>query len=82
LYLAVLFAPAAVSEWPGKNYWSALGDEDNMDKKSPRINNAPISPEINMAEPPIISIVTLQSPFHDQPYTGSDARNRLTVALQ
>jgi hypothetical protein len=49
LYLAVLFFPAGVSEWRGKSYWSALGEEDNMERKSPRINNAPMSPDINMA---------------------------------
>jgi hypothetical protein len=77
----VLFTPAGVSEWLGRDYWSALGDEDSMDRKSPRINNAPMSPDISMAEPPIISTLTLQLAFHDQPYTASDAQKRLTVAL-
>jgi hypothetical protein len=54
----VLIWLGGVSKSPGKNYWSAFGEEESMDKKSPRINNAPISPDINMAEPPIIFNVT------------------------
>jgi len=71
---------SGVSNLPGRSYWSVFGEEESMDRNSPRISSAPINPDISITDLRYFSPYPLHSIFHDPLYTVFDARKAPIVA--